>query len=1272
MMLAGCTSVSALLVLMVCTTSLKAAIGENYTYVRQVGGKDGPGCIGGGAQHPCLTLHYVADYINSVSPASMTIRVERQTQPINDTITFSQATGITLEGSLPVTVLTCNCETRCGFVFEHSIDITIRFLRFTGCGVERVSSIRAAVIVYACYNISIERSYFTSNIGTGLSMVNTYGSVKISASNFEENGMCNCVEAKGLRIVFTNSSINSLTAQDNMSSYVIEDCNIESNRFEKAYDYKSTSSGGGISVRFSGNSTGNTVTLRDITVKDNLATWGGGMAVLFKDTATHNKVFLYNVLFENNNASQQGGGLNIGYTDSTSDPPITNIVHIEKCNFTHNYARSGGGTSIFASQTTCAQENDHKDEALVFMSCVWEENSGYFSSAIDVSPFSYDTLGKLYFPHPKFVECSLIANHVRPYSKYGENGIINLGTFVVYGFEVLFEGWVEFRDHTSTALHVTDGTVTFLPNTNALYFNNSGYQGGALAMFGSSSLRLNSNTDIRFINNSAFTAGGAIYHSTLNQHDFISSRTCFIRNNCSRNAAADKENNCSRDASANKEKPVLFFRGNRAGDGNKSGQSVFATTFLPCYYEQFNDVPLYEHIVLKALRRIAIFDFGTEDENTALATTGRAFDFIKRNFSVIPGKNVKIPLKMRDEFNNTAPSVYRVVSNDECRIDRQYMLDRIGITALENATCNLELVAVSFRELSFKAEIHVSKCPPGFYLNENESCICSAYSHKQAYLGISTCHDQRSFAYLANGYWAGYDRGENFLLTAPCPSSFCRTNMSRDINRIKLPNTSCPNDLNDVICHPNRMGWLCGRCQSNYTVYYHSPTYQCGPQDLCAWGILFYFLSEIVPIVVMFSVIALFDIRFTTGTASALVFFAQIIDTVTLGMRWNANLPAVLIICYRVIYGLFNFDFFNLEQASFCLWKNTAVLDVIAFKYLSVTFAFILLLMIVLFLKYCTMNCLQIKIKGMRVGKNRSVIHSMSAVLVMCYAQCTNISLQILAKATLKGAGRESKHEVTLFGGVRYFHTEHLVYALPACVCLFTVVAVPPILLLVFPSYLNILSFCKLNETYPAQVIYKAFIKFKPFFDSFQGCYRDRWRFFSALFFVGRVVILAVNSFTTTTSQAIIIMVMVILLILGMYALFHPFHKSEDNTNAILILLNMAVIGCLTMLAYSQGGYNDQRQVVKFALVTRLILLYLPIVFVCIRVIKTAACLLFSSRLKRLIKKHKTTRDSFNSPRVDDRGYVPFQEVTIESSEPAPENDLSYSYRNREDLLLST
>ena len=1225
-------------------------------HVDEAEGEDGSKCITGGVEFPCKTLLCVADSIDANRSSSLTIKIKGPTLRINSTVSFDSTTNLTLEGS--PTELECNCE-NCGLIFNNSEGIIIRNLSLNGCGVVSNKTL-AAMFIYDCYNVVIESSNFTRSANaTGLYVRNTFGAVQILDCVFQNNTACNdCSSISGLKIRFLSSYGSGHETAGSASNYTIAHCHFRNNKNEGALSFHSNSLAGGVELQIEEDSTGNLVSLVDVRIENNAATWGGGMVIEFGGNAQNNHVSLSQVTFSSNAAAKAGGGLNVGFIEGASDPPITNTVYVTDCEFIDNIAKYGAGTAIYASHTNCAEESDDNGSALVFESCRWAGNiAAFFGSTVDISPYSYDTLERIYYPHPRFINCVFTANHT--HEQRNQNLLINVGSFAVNAFEVLFEGTVRFQNHSITPLHVTDGTVTFLPGTRAFFENNRGSQGGALALFGSSVLQVLRNTMLSFVNNSASGDGGAIYQSTQNHHDFFSSRTCFIQNG----------GETYRDA---KERPTLYFRGNRVGHKSQTGHALYATTFLPCYFSQFGRVRFSEDGVMEALQKIALFHF--DNDTVALATSPQAFESNETDLSVIPGRVAKINVTMKDELNNTAPTVYRVIQNDTCPADRQFIINSFRINTREEE-CTLSLVSVNFRESLLKLNITLEKCPPGFYMDDtSQACSCSAYVKTEAYFGINSCHDQQINAFLSNNFWAGYDDDEK-LLTARCPSSFCIIKLDREVHGIMLPNTSSGADLQKAVCRPNRAGWLCGKCEDKHTTYFHSPTYQCRPRRYCAWGVLFYFISEVFPIVAMFSVIAVFDIRFTTGTASGLVFFAQIIDTVTIRMKWDSEqskLIEVLSIIYRVIYGLFNFNFFNLESASFCLLRNATVQDVIAFKYISVLLAFVLLLCIVLFLKYCTCNnCLKTKSKVFVVWKNRSVVHSMSAVLVMCYAQCTNISFQILTKTTLRGAGNEPVHSVTLYGGVKYFSSEHLVYALAACFCLSTIVAIPPVLLLVYPGYLTLFSFCKLSESYPVQFASRFFIKLKPFFDSFQGCYRDKLRFFSGVYFLGRVAILGIDAFVTSTSQSVLGMEITILIVLGMYALCHPFRSTTDNVNTILILVNISLIGVLTQLAYSQDGYDDQRNVVTFAVVARLILLYLPIVAVVANAVRWIACLYKKGREDGANETEENLPErQENSPgAVIDHSYLPFQEISVGSLDQSAAVETSYSYREREELL---
>ena len=1230
------------------------SVGHLDTYVSKEG-HNRPECIGGGADDPCESLVYVAHFLNKNGSLfdSFSVVIQGPDLPITSNISIANISNLVLSGS--PTDLKCICQ-ECSLSFRDSRNLTLQNLSFNECGDSRTHS--AAVVFYDCHNVVVVNSSFSDSVKSGLYMRDTSGNVEIRGCVFQGNGVCStCSGSSGLALRFTSSSNSDVQDMHSTSTYTIEHCQFVNNRDMGALSYSGNSSGGGVDLQFIGNSTGNTVSFKDVCIEDNSATWGGGMGIEFCENAHGNSVYLRQVTFDKNNASKAGGGLDVGYINGASDPPITNVVYAEDCNFTDNHARYGAGTAMYASHTDCVEESDHNDSTLVFKSCTWNGNVGSFGSTVDISPSAYDTLGSMYFPHPKFIDCSFTASEQFE-TRRNWTFLLNVGSFTVNAFEVLFEGTVHFQKHTVTPLHVTDGRVTFLPGTQAYFKNNHGSQGGALALFGSSLLQVFPNTTLSFINNSASSAGGAIFQSTQNHHDFFSSRTCFIQNGSHAHYRPDSD-----------AQPVLYFRGNRV-DLNQTGQAIYATTFLPCYFQEYTFAPFTTYSVMDALRRIVNLDFGDQRaENMALATSGWLFEFPNTTLSVIPGKSINIPLTMKDELNNDTPSVYRVVENNMCPADRHYMISRITLTSPYKQVCSLSLVSLSFRESLFKVNISIQKCPPGFYMDtKTNTCSCSAYSKDEAYFGINSCHDQQSNAYLSNTYWAGYDRDES-LLTAHCPSSFCIREVDKEVHGIKLPKTSSSADLQKAVCHPHRRGWLCGKCECGHTTYFHSPTYQCRREHLCSLGALFYFVSEVFPIVVMFSVIALFDIRFTTGTASGLVFFAQIVDTVTLEMKWNSRVPQAfedISNVYRVVYGLFNFDFFNLEPASFCLWKNATVLDVVAFKYLSVLFAFVLLSCIVLFLKFCTCHFLQSKKGVLAVGKHRSVIHSMSAVLVMCYAQCTNISFQILAKATLRGAGSEPKHTVTLFGGISYFSPGHLAYALAACFCLSTIVAIPPFLLLVYPNYLTFLSLFKFNEPRPIQ---RFFIKLKPFFDCFQGCYRDKLRFFSALYFLGRVAILAINAFVTSTSQSILTMIIILLLLLTLYSVCQPFHCSADNTNNVLILVNLTLIGLFTTLAYSQDGYEEQKNVVLFSLAVRLVLLHLPIVCTVAYVVKKIVSSMRRGRETETNEMEENITTNESTHQVIDHTYLPYQEVAVDTSQPSADAEISYSYTDREELL---
>jgi hypothetical protein len=85
--------------------------------------------------------------------------------------------------------------------------------------------------------------------------------------------------------------------------------------------------------------------------------------------------------------------------------------------------------------------------------------------------------------------------------------------------------------------------------------------------------------------------------------------------------------------------------------------------------------------------------------------------------------------------------------------------------------------------------------------------------------------------------------------------------------------------LDKSVCGDTRFGIVCGKCQDGYTVHFHSPGFLCKPaQPLgCKLGWLFYILSELVPVTVVFITVLVLNISFTSGAINGFILFSQLL-----------------------------------------------------------------------------------------------------------------------------------------------------------------------------------------------------------------------------------------------------------------------------------------------------------------------------------------------------------------------------------------------------------
>ena len=514
-----------------------------------------------------------------------------------------------------------------------------------------------------------------------------------------------------------------------------------------------------------------------------------------------------------------------------------------------------------------------------------------------------------------------------------------------------------------------------------------------------------------------------------------------------------------------------------------------------------------------------------------------------------------------------------------------------------------------YRTVEFIADVLLLPCPPGFYSHDN-SCHCSVDNRSELFLGSSKCNFNNLTAYISKGYWVG--NYKNKLYIALCPYKFC-TGFETDSERL-LPNSSA--DLSDFICELTRTGNLCGQCKENYSVYYHSRLLRCDADDKCSYGIVFYFASELLPVLIMFSLIVVFDVSFSSGSKNCLILFSQMI--MILPLDWTKKVELGngfkgFQLGYNVLYGMFNFEYFTIETLSFCLFKHATVMDVLAFKYITILFAFALVVIVTTCMNRCSCCYRICSLVKRGVTAKASVLHGISACLIICYTDCVQASFIILRRASLHGAGESRGPTLALYGGIEYISGKHIQYAIPAITALVTVGSIPPILLLLYPSALTILNYCGLSE-HPIVLCVLRISRFDslmPMFDVFQGDFKDNCRFFAGLYFLYRAAILIASLISQRAFLSAILLQLIIFVIYFVHAVVQPYKLRSHNTLDSLLIGNLAIINGLSVLLFYmlQDTYYSSAKIglIIALMYFQLLLIYMPVIVLSLLLLKKLA-----------------------------------------------------------------
>lgn len=1152
---------------------------------------------------------------------------------ISSTLVFSRVQGVSISGT--------NTQVYCmgnnsGIVFRYVNNIEITGVSFLNCGSVQNSTstdfrdasrsstlkLKSALYFQYCTNITITASIFENNKGFGVVIYDSNGVTSINECVFIGNKIAHedsqiFSGGGGVHIEVTSCPAGLVCFNWNDSLYdididnslfIIEGCKFLNNTASTLFGRNSAyvihrpvekqrlGRGGGLYVGTARSASSIKVTIFNCSFTHNNAVFGGAIFMSIKDAVRKNIFSIIDSKFDRNTADKDGGGIVLSFRSSKS---TENVFKVVESVFEGNWAPYYGGAVIGTSAG--------RNNKVLFAQCKWIQNSAHYGAALGVSSrrdISYDKYSIV------LDSCYFSKNIVKPQTVYYRNVSHSFykKAVVSISFEyVNFKQSVVFEDNIGSALLIVASTIVFLPSTVAHFTRNSGYRGGAISLVDNSLMLVNNNSQFYFENNTAVQDGGAIY---VESHD-------------ERNPYSIADSACP-----------LQFEGQYTAQSNVSFQfvsnhangeinSVYFTTIDSCVYlcTHNTSASLTVKNIFKCVgelnySRNSSGEFGTFNYNFHVAPNNH---MANGTILAVPGEEFKLLVNVIDQLNNSVDSVYSAaiipLNGSNIFIDPGYRCVEdsfLKIYGSPNSKGLLRLQNKGFFQFSVELNVSLLPCPPAYktkYITVTnnlsvESCVCS--DQNMLYRGIfcrSNADSISAHAFLIHGYWAGYvNTAIHSFFTCVCPPSFCGYNAVKFSRGYILPSSNSHEVMDSFVCGPHRTGILCGKCQPGRSVYFHSPQYRCIPNKLCNLGWLFYIFSEIVPLTILFLSVLFFNVSFTSGSINGFVLFAQSIDSLMINEntatgRYSNPLVNVFNSICEVVYSFFNLNFFGIKSLSYCLLKGANTLDIIAFKYVTVTYAMLLVVASILIMKRCNVS---LKFSAQLKKRGTYVTHGLSAFLILCYAQCVQVSFRLLLATRLYGTGKLPSKELYVYydGNIVLFSLAHLPYVLPALLCLAIIVIPPPVLLLWHPLGKQLLSVCGLGECVLVKAIDRVLLvnKLKPLLDSFQSCFKDNCRFFAGLHFVYRISLFISLLFGRDTHLYILVHSAVMLLA---QASIQPYKRRIHNIVDGLLFANLLFINAISLsmdvklMNYPDGNVEYH---ILIASIFQLFLLYLPII----------------------------------------------------------------------------
>ena len=718
-----------------------------------------------------------------------------------------------------------------------------------------------------------------------------------------------------------------------------------------------------------------------------------------------------------------------------------------------------------------------------------------------------------------------------------------------------------FASSSGTGLKALNSVVR-VKGTNT-FVNNRGILGGGLNLHQSRVLLMPYSTTL-FTGNQADYGGGifAISAKAPKKNKFPTSKKNEPRNLCTLSLPTEYYNPLQhRNISVLLKQNSAYYAGDSVFGGDYNKCRWVYKCKSKCKYEQEDfgrAIPDYVQVADNRSRS------EISSTPTKLCTCSEPQQCLKLKLKAFPGQTFNVSLVALGELDGTTSAVVsgticKDYTNGTCEHDfkndigygqRMQTLSRncTNVTYTVNSFEPVEYIEVKINKketphIKFTSKrvrhivfnVNLLPCPAGFEIfnktGHAPGCKCIDYLQK---LKIN-CNIDEGKVSRPDKKWIGNYQGKDVIVHDRCPFDYC-------LRGEKHINLSVP----DEQCSYNRSGVLCGACQSNMSLVLGSSNCkQCS--NIYLLLILPFSLAGMALVVLLLKC----NLTVSTGHINAIIFYANIVQV---------N-KAILFLDQDIADSIFSafIAWLNLDLGiETCLFENLDMYGKVWLQFVFPIYLWILIGLMIVMANYSK--------RAMRLIGDNSV-PVLATLFLLSYAKLLRT---IISSGSFTFIEYENKSYTVVWlldANIEYFSPKHT--ALFIAALLFAIGYIVPLTLLVlFAPCLQARSHHK-----PLRWVNKL----KPFLDAYQGPYNDKYRYWTGLMLVVRIILFSVFGVNYQTDPSMnCFWILIIITPIGMFVLIkqnltvyrHQFANVVETISTLNLVVLIAVNWLLTTTAY--------------------------------------------------------------------------------------------------------